>query len=284
MNPDFLCIGAQKAGTTWLHHNLKHHPQVWLPPVKELHYFDYPHRVPLICKVAGSTRHHSRARTEVRQFLSVLTDPALRNWHRRFLFQPRDDRWYASLFAPAPHQIAGEMTPGYATLSESTVAHVHALFPGLKIIFLLRNPIDRIWSAAAMRFSKQGRRSLDEVDPEELASYFRRSGPQQRSNYVRTLNTWEAYFEPRRMFIGFFDQLERTPGLLLREICRFLSIDDSALHIPEQVNKKLNARSYPQMPPEISEYLTRCYGDQIQQLHQRFSNEHTAAWLSAIKA
>ena len=40
MFPDFLVIGAQKAGTTWLHRNLQAHPQVWMPKEKELHYFD----------------------------------------------------------------------------------------------------------------------------------------------------------------------------------------------------------------------------------------------------
>ncbi len=37
--PDFLVIGAQKAGTTWLHHNLRLHPQIWMPE-GEVHYFD----------------------------------------------------------------------------------------------------------------------------------------------------------------------------------------------------------------------------------------------------
>src|ERR1700749_4313420 len=41
--PDFLCIGAQKAGTTWLDSNLRRHPDVWLPPLKELHYFNSVH-------------------------------------------------------------------------------------------------------------------------------------------------------------------------------------------------------------------------------------------------
>jgi len=40
--PDFLVIGAQKAGTTWLFQNLRMHPQVWLPPEKEIHFFDFP--------------------------------------------------------------------------------------------------------------------------------------------------------------------------------------------------------------------------------------------------
>jgi hypothetical protein len=39
--PDFLGIGAQKAGSTWLHENLRRHPQLYLPPQKELHFFDW---------------------------------------------------------------------------------------------------------------------------------------------------------------------------------------------------------------------------------------------------
>src|SRR2546423_15689927 len=38
--PDFICIGAQKAGTGWLYEQLRNHPDFWMPPMKELHYFD----------------------------------------------------------------------------------------------------------------------------------------------------------------------------------------------------------------------------------------------------
>src|SRR5438045_2764086 len=38
--PDFFCIGAQKAGTGWLYEQLRSHRDFWMPPMKELHYFD----------------------------------------------------------------------------------------------------------------------------------------------------------------------------------------------------------------------------------------------------
>ena len=38
--PNFLCIGAPKAGTTWLHTHLARHPHIWLTPQKEMHFFD----------------------------------------------------------------------------------------------------------------------------------------------------------------------------------------------------------------------------------------------------
>ena len=40
MRPDFLFLGAQKAGTTWLHRNLCQHPEVWVLPLKKLHPYD----------------------------------------------------------------------------------------------------------------------------------------------------------------------------------------------------------------------------------------------------
>ena len=40
MFPDFIGIGAQKAGTTWLHRNLQAHPGIWMPKEKEIHCFD----------------------------------------------------------------------------------------------------------------------------------------------------------------------------------------------------------------------------------------------------
>jgi hypothetical protein len=38
--PDFICIGAQKAGTTWLYVTLGRRPDIWFPPFKEFHFFD----------------------------------------------------------------------------------------------------------------------------------------------------------------------------------------------------------------------------------------------------
>ncbi len=43
--PHFLGIGAQKAGTTWLHENLQCHPEIFLPEPKELHHFDWNYHI-----------------------------------------------------------------------------------------------------------------------------------------------------------------------------------------------------------------------------------------------
>src|SRR5688572_30849108 len=87
--PDFLVIGAQRAGTTWLHRVLRQHPLLWLAPVKELHYFDKPD----IARTCLDEKE--RRRLGLRRLLSF--DP----WDLRFWLGRRNDDWYARLFSDA---------------------------------------------------------------------------------------------------------------------------------------------------------------------------------------
>jgi len=68
MFPDFLGIGAQKSGTTWLYQNLAAHPQIWMPPVKELHYLDHKPK-PLPVRLVSRKNFHRKASIHLRQKL-----------------------------------------------------------------------------------------------------------------------------------------------------------------------------------------------------------------------
>ena len=79
--PHFIGIGAQKAGTTWLYRNLQEHPEVWLPPEKELHYFDEKRiaRRSLVGRACGRTVDGARWRRQLRRHApGALVGPALR--------------------------------------------------------------------------------------------------------------------------------------------------------------------------------------------------------------
>ena len=109
--PDFLCIGAQKSGTTWLHRVLMGHPDIYLPPQKEVHYFN------------SHYRRHSLA-------------------------------WYSAQFETGRGKSCGDITPAYGVLDESKVRYMKTLMPRAKIILILRDPIDRAWSAANMHLCR----------------------------------------------------------------------------------------------------------------------------------
>lgn len=168
---DFLGIGAQRAATTWLDARLRLHPAVWMPPLKELHYFDrfpsYPSPSHLACEhwqrgLFGSRvedkewrAHLARSTAEIvqRSGVSWKTLSDLR-WLGRYMFRsPKDDDWYRSLFAAGSRRVKGEITPAYSLLDEPTVAHIAAAFPGIRVIFIIRNPVDRALSILAFNQS-----------------------------------------------------------------------------------------------------------------------------------
>jgi hypothetical protein len=143
--PDFLVIGAQRAGTTWIHFMLLRHRSLWMPPVKELHYFDRP-----------EVRRTVTDRRELRRaVLSPMFPP--RPWHVPYLFHLRSDDWYRRLFhrAQARGLITGEVTPAYATLDEDGLRRIRALNNEIKLVFVMRDPVERTWSAVNNAFKKK---------------------------------------------------------------------------------------------------------------------------------
>ena len=88
LHPSFVCIGAQKAGTTWLYDNLRPHPEVWLPQVKEIHFFDTvcPHE-----QLLGVETHNHLDPLEVwRLFFQSSSLQNLR-WLKRFYYESENN-------------------------------------------------------------------------------------------------------------------------------------------------------------------------------------------------
>ena len=135
--PDFLVIGAQRAGTTWLHRVLQQHPNLWLPPVKELHYFDKLETKWTILDAK------ERRRVGFRGLLRI--DP----WFFRYWLIRRSDAWYEGLFRGAQRKglLTGEITPAYATVDEGVLRRIQRTNSKIKLVFVMRDPVERAWSA-----------------------------------------------------------------------------------------------------------------------------------------
>lgn len=108
MFPDFMCIGAQRAGTSWLGHHLRQHPDVLIRK-KEIHYFDREtvFNRPLRERFR-SRRYRKLFARALKRHLGRREWPALA-WDLRFYLGARNDRWYASLFDKPEGLIAGDL-------------------------------------------------------------------------------------------------------------------------------------------------------------------------------
>ncbi|MGB0383480.1 MAG: sulfotransferase [Ardenticatenaceae bacterium] len=283
--PDFLGIGVQKGGTTWLDRNLRVHPQIWMPPTKTIRYFNESSPTPLIIRAFGKEYYDQRWRKYVlklfRRFRKRKPDQQWA-WNMRYVLLPRTDRWYLSLFRPEAGQVGGEITPAYCRMPLDVVQHIHTLAPQAKIIYLIRNPIDRIWSHMAMRFDKRGCQ-LEELSDEELHEFLISKSAVDYSNCVMTLSNWEQVYPADQFFVGFFDQLKSDSGMLLKSVYGFLEVDNSDEMIPKTVGKKQRKGNYRPMPDRFRRHLSTRYCDQIEQLHNRFNNEYTENWLTKAR-
>lgn len=284
MFPDFLGIGAQKSGTTWLHANLQTHPQIWLPPIKELHYLDQGW-APLPKRLFGKSKRMRKARSHLIEQVRRLPDGGRLSdvaWAMRYSLAPRNDAWYASLFPAIPGRIAGEICPGYARLRGDAVARVHRLMPNAKIVYIIRNPIERSWSYARQYFKNGGYASLGEVPRQELLAFLSRDRAG-HSDYSQALMAWERHYGQGQMLVAFFDDLAADPRALLRRILAFLAVDCDDKLIPATVQANPNPGRAPTIPSELWAHLAALHHAQLIEIHARFDNRWTSAWLASAE-
>jgi len=245
--PDFLGIGAQKSGTTWLFENLRKHPKLYLPKTKEIHFFD---------------------------------------WHFY-----KSLNWYCKHFKDTDmSQFKGEITPCYSILSEEKIKFIHEMNPELKIILLLRNPIERAWSHAVMNLVKRTKREINFdiidlfsiiklakrtkkkeihlIENKEFIAHFNHPRSIERGNYLKIISKWKKYFPSDQIFIGDYNQLKSSPKKLLNEVFNFLEINQITDWNEYPLKSKINETEIKnnKAPDELHEYLIKLYSNDLKEL------------------
>jgi Sulfotransferase family len=208
--PDFLCVGAHKAGTTWLYQQLDSHPDFWMPPVKELHYFDQLSRV----QRAGRPRCRDERDLQFLERLKSLSAEASIDLDN-----------YARLFEPKGSLLSGDISPNYSTLNEEVIRQVARYFPNLKVIFLARDPVERVWSHLSMEVHYRQIEPFDVSNIDEVDRNLRRRGLLLRSYPSAVVAQWKRHVHPEQFRVYFFDDLQNNPSELRRFILDFLGAD-----------------------------------------------------------
>src|SRR5882762_4090394 len=208
--PDFLCVGVHKGGTTWLYQQLDSHPDFWMPPLKELHYFDQ------LSNVERASSPRCRDERDLRfleNIKSLSGEPYI------------DLEHYARLFEPKGSLLSGDISPNYSTLSNEVIRQVVGYFPTLKVIFLARDPVERVWSHLSMEVRYRQIEPFDVTNIDEVNRNLVRRGLLLRSYPSAVVARWKRHVQPDRFRIYFFDDLQRNPTELRRSILRFLDAD-----------------------------------------------------------
>ena len=219
-----LGLGAQKAGSSWLHAQLNQRRDADFGFLKEYHIHDA-----LTLPAAGFTGRSRRS----------LLKP--RTWRRqRFLDRPeRYYAYFAGLLKRPGIQLTGDITPSYSGLSAATLGTIRRGFDAQGIpvrpVFLMRDPIERIISSLRMQRRKQGLQD----SPGEIQALHElcRERPERinlRSDYGHTLAVLKQSFGLESCFIATYEQLFHQD--CWSELCRFLGVPYQEPKWDQQVN------------------------------------------------
>ena len=265
--PDFICIGAQKAGTQWLYDQLQFHSDFWMPPVKELHYFDRGYRK----AVRAAQTLQSAAKRDLRALNELRAQSDNRPIDRRDIaFCARvahrpagpDMDHYASLFREKGRLISGDITPAYSTFSMRRSKQIAKRFPELVTVFLVRDPIERFWSQVGMHVNVgRLKQPTEEAHIAELAA---RKVFAQRSFPSETVTRWREAFGTSRFGLFFFDDLRTDPDGTRSRIISFLGGDPSkpSGNLPSDFNRKSSGQKI-EMTASVRRALLALFGDEL---------------------
>ena len=222
--PDFLILGPQRTGTTWLYHNLKKHPQIALPRTKETYYFT----------TLGRPEHrHFEC-----EYLDDFLDRHLRERPRHVLKRHYDSlRKCGELYRP---KVRGEATATNALLAPEVIAEIVSLRPELKAILMLRDPVERAWSHARKDLVRKFGRKPEDVAAGEYAKFFRASGQRGLAGYTTQLRKWTAALRSGHVFVGDFSMIGGSPRELLSGVQRFLGVRSGPRYFNRHLEERIN--------------------------------------------
>lgn len=239
---DFLGIGVQKGGTTWIYHKLSQHPQVVFPAGKELHFWD----------------RASNSQLSGVEWKSRLTS------HARISSCGRPIR-------------TGEITPAYAILPLERIKALAVCSPDVRLFMSLRNPMERAWSAALMALA-HAQLCEHEVSDQWFIDHFRSQASRQRGAYSQCLENWWQVFPQEQLLILLCDAIHSSPLEVLCQLAAHIDIekDDFLLQgeaglsqviVPfMSVDGRYKQQSNYHVRPSLVEPLVEQYAPEIQRL------------------
>ena len=304
----FIGIGAQKAGTSWLNDTLMKYDSVVTPHIKELHYFDvkwldkdinpvaiYKSRAKELQQISNnvSTTIQNKCESLVadKNFGTItqsedklfgngyLEKYELRKRCERIInlanvLAIKNDSDYLDYFAKLAidKDIVGEITPSYSLLPDEGFTHIKTLIPHAKIIFIMRDPIDRFISQLKFKGKRHAFRGLEDYDVlKNFEAMLDNIKFIRRSDYETTIKKIRKTVDSDHLLILFYEKLlyEDTVGQY-RRIESYLNLQPKDDH---EILSWKDEKSNETKKIEISSKLKKMAGKKFKDIYEYIFKE-----------
>lgn len=240
-----FCVGAAKAGTSWLHRVLSDHPDCALRSIKELHYFDALDRGEVDRQIGAVERQRDLYLSEMEGAGPVRLANRTRQvadceaW-LDVLRRPEDREAYLGyLTGAAGGRLVADMTPAYALLSEERLGRMARIAPDVRFLYLVRDPVERLWSHVRMiadrRATRDGNREGRAAHVLSRVFRGKESEIEARGDYRTAIGKLARAVDPRRLMVAVTEEMFRADGLA--RICAFLGIPPAEPDYARRVNE-----------------------------------------------
>ncbi|NEP63055.1 MAG: sulfotransferase [Symploca sp. SIO2G7] len=250
--PNFMIVGPQRTGTTWLYWSLRQHPQISFARPKELFYFNF-------LDMPDFPMYRS---SELSWYLQFFRENPVRYLWKNFTTL----RYHGEFYRP---KIRGEATATYAAMKIELIKDVLTLNPDIKIILMIRNPIDRAWSHAKKDLLKEAGKKFDEVSDQEFEQFFNDPYQLACGQYTAMIDKWSSCLPQGNLFVGFYDDIQQASEQLLSRIFDFLGVRNKAKYY-RLAQTIVNPTESRDIPEKYQKMLAAIFQDEITKLKQEF--------------
>jgi hypothetical protein len=212
MTIDFIGLGAQKSGTSWVYACLCDHKEV-CAPVKELHFF-------------------SRQRFD------------------------NGRGWYENHFSKCGDKVKGEFSTSYL-YSKETPQRIKSLYPEVRLIAILRNPVDR----AISQYKNALKGGHIKSDLSFEAYMTKDASVVGQGLYHEQLERYLQYFPREQILVLIYEDIKKDPQAFISKIFKHIGVDDT--FVPSMLNAEVNVARTPRfiilerIMHHVSEFLRR---------------------------
>ncbi|MEM6477586.1 MAG: sulfotransferase [Pseudomonadota bacterium] len=286
-------IGATKAGTSWLYRTLANREDCALSAVKETHYWDTFDLDRCDKQIGALTRQRIEFEEAARAADVAGQGWKARNMARRIasitrlidmLARPRDDHgaYVAYLMAEAGPRtrLIADICPSYALLPAARYAQMAKLDENARFLYLMRDPLARLWSAVRMQAKRQRQQGEDLAEKANNTLWrILHKGAEthvtQRGDYGAVLKKLSETVPPEQRAFLFMEELLSDDGY--GDLCRFLGLPLAPAPVEERVHAGAEIAMRPHLLRDAKAFLAPQY-----EAVARHMGRLPAAWEAGI--
>lgn len=272
--PDCLCIGAQKSATSWMYTTLKSVPGVFCPAIKEVSYFIEAQRASAQWVKAFRKEQVEREQLRIRK--RGIAEQGVLESLAQLEYIDTDqvsDQWYKGIFGfAAAEDICCDLCPNYMSMVQEGIEHVMRMNPRVRILMIVRDPVDRAWSQIRMS-TQLGRMDInfDRVDSSELLGQLHCM-----YDYAGLLPRWHKLVEQDRFYTVIYDQIQDDPQEVLNGVLGFLGL--SGVDATSDLHQRINQGIEMPMPINVRAKLFKALKPQYEYLETAHP-QYVQAWV-----